>query len=307
MPPNQSTTIVVPTRNRAELLPRALRSALGQTYLELDVIVVDDASTDETQAVVQGFADPRLSYVRHTEPRGAAAARNTGLALARGAYVSFLDDDDEYPPDRTEVMARRLDRSSDRTAFAYARTEALVDGRRLHLYPETVPATLTFSEYLSGRRFNGSCTLFRRSAIGSFDEALPPLEFSDLVLRVLRHNEAVFVDAIGLAYHDDRDRPRLSIHDGRLRDALRTQAERHLPGASRSVRAGFYTWAGFSSMRNTSGRRLTSEYFARAFLLWPTPWNLARFLASLGGSTWVERHQTGAATARRLVVRRTRR
>ena len=303
MTSDRSTTIVVPTRNRAELLPRALRSALSQTYRELDVIVVDDASTDGTQAVVQGFADPRLRYVRHAEQRGAAAAKNTGLALAEGAYVSFLDDDDEYPPDRTAVLARRLDRSSDRTAFAYAKTEVLVDGRHSHVHPETARPTLTFSEYLSGRRFTGACTLFRRAAIPSFDEALPPLEFSDLILRVLRHHDAAFVDAIALTYHADRRRPRMTI-DGRLQDALRLQAERHLPGTSRSVRAGFYTQAGFHSMGNSNRRWLTSKCFARASLLWPTPWNLARFCASLGGSRWVERYQTGAAKVAAWTARR---
>jgi glycosyltransferase involved in cell wall biosynthesis len=303
MLPNRSTTIVVPTRNREELLPRALRSVLGQTYRELEVIVVDDASTDGTQAVVRSFADPRLRYVRHAEPRGAAAAKNTGLALAEGTYVSFLDDDDEYPPDRTAVLARCLDRSSDRMAFAYAKSEVLVDGRRSRVYPETAHSPLTFSEYLSGRRFNACCTLFRRTAIRSFDERLQLLVFSDLILRVLRDHDAVFVDAIALTYHDDRSRPRLTI-DGRLQDALRLQAERHLPGASRSVRAGFYTWAGFCSMRDTSRRRFTSKCFARAFLLSPTPWNLTRYFASLGGSTWVERYQTGATTARRLSIRR---
>ncbi len=297
-----STSIIVGTRNRAALLPRALRSALGQTYDDLEVIVVDDGSDDETRAVVEGVADPRLRYVRHDAPRGPAEAKNTGIALAGGEYVSFLDDDDEYPPQRTEILARRLEASSPRTAFAFAKSEVLVDGRYSHVYPESAPPTLTFSEYLSGRRFHVTCTLFRRAALPRFEESLRPLEFSDLILTVLRDHEAVFVDTIALTSHDDRRRPRLSTAAEGLSAAIRAQEERHLEGRSRAIRAGFYTSMGFYSMRGESRPGLTRRCFARAFLLWPTPWNLARLGASVaGGPAGVERYQAAVAAARRRI------
>jgi GalNAc5-diNAcBac-PP-undecaprenol beta-1,3-glucosyltransferase len=94
---------IITTYNRAGLVPRAIESALYQTVREIEVIVVDDASTDDTARVVQSIQDSRICYVRHVSNRGlAAAGRNTGIRLARGEYIAFLDDDDIWLPNKTE-------------------------------------------------------------------------------------------------------------------------------------------------------------------------------------------------------------
>lgn len=87
-------TVILPTRNRAHVLRRAIDSVLAQTHRELELIVVDDGSTDATAATLAGVADPRLRVLHRERGGGAAAARNAGLALARGDFVAFLDDDD---------------------------------------------------------------------------------------------------------------------------------------------------------------------------------------------------------------------
>ena len=91
-------SVIVPTYQRSERLRRALASVLAQTVEVLEIIVVDDASDDGTPSVVASLADPRVRYLVHDENRGLAAARNTGFEASRGAYVTFLDDDDELPP-----------------------------------------------------------------------------------------------------------------------------------------------------------------------------------------------------------------
>jgi len=78
-------SVVLPTFNRGYCLERAIRSVLGQTYPDWELIVVDDGSTDDTQAVLESFKDPRIRVFRHSVNRGVAAARNTGLAAARGS------------------------------------------------------------------------------------------------------------------------------------------------------------------------------------------------------------------------------
>lgn len=123
-----AVSVVLCTFDRARLLPRAIRSVLAQTFADLELVVVDDGSTDDTPAVVLRLAqrDPRIVYVRH-ENRGLAAARNTGVALARAAWVTFLDSDDEYLPEH--VAARvALSRGID-AVFGGAK---LVGPRRLH-------------------------------------------------------------------------------------------------------------------------------------------------------------------------------
>ena len=87
-------SVVVPTRNRSALLPVTLRSVLAQRDVDVEVIVVDGASTDDTPAVLAALADARLRVVWQDAPDGAASARNRGAAEARGEWLAFVDDDD---------------------------------------------------------------------------------------------------------------------------------------------------------------------------------------------------------------------
>ena len=99
-------TVIIPTYNRATLLPRAIRSVLAQTHRPLELLVVDDGSTDGTEAVVCGFADPAIKYIHHDRNQGQCAAINTGILAAQGEFVSFLDSDDEWSP---EIVRKQLD------------------------------------------------------------------------------------------------------------------------------------------------------------------------------------------------------
>lgn len=94
--------MVIPTFDRAHLLPRAINSVLAQSVHDWELILVDDGSTDNTAAIVAKLTDRRIRYVRHQANRGGSAARNTGMRVARGNYVAFLDSDDEWLPEKLE-------------------------------------------------------------------------------------------------------------------------------------------------------------------------------------------------------------
>ncbi len=98
-------SIVLPIYNRAATLPRCLASIQAQTWTDWELIGVDDASHDDSADVFQAVIDPRFRLLRHEANRGPSAARNTALAAARGAYVAFIDSDDEWLP---EKLARQL-------------------------------------------------------------------------------------------------------------------------------------------------------------------------------------------------------
>jgi glycosyltransferase involved in cell wall biosynthesis len=97
-------TVVIPTRNRGQRVGRAVTSAQAQTVDDIEIVVVDDASTDETATVLDAIAaaDSRVRVVRNVEPGGAAAARNRGLDEAGSGFVAFLDDDDRWLPHKLE-------------------------------------------------------------------------------------------------------------------------------------------------------------------------------------------------------------
>jgi glycosyltransferase involved in cell wall biosynthesis len=97
-------TVAIPTWNRAHLVGRALASALAQTFTDVEILVVDDGSTDGTAAVARRFP---IKYL-HQANRGAAAARNTGLTAARGSLVAFLDADDILPRTKVSTQVRYL-------------------------------------------------------------------------------------------------------------------------------------------------------------------------------------------------------
>ncbi|MBI2216288.1 MAG: glycosyltransferase [Candidatus Rokubacteria bacterium] len=96
-----AVSVVVPTYNRAHVIVETLRSVRAQTFTDLELILVDDGSTDDTGERVQSLGDPRVRYVRQPN-RGVSAARNHGLRLARGEVVAFIDSDDLWKPDKLE-------------------------------------------------------------------------------------------------------------------------------------------------------------------------------------------------------------
>lgn len=114
-------SVIMPTYNRAEIIPRSIRSVLRQTMPDFELFIIDDASTDETEAVVRGFEDARIRYIKRTvnhlehykETGESDNPRNDGLKQARGQYISYLDSDDIYRSNFLEVMSDYLDRNPD--------------------------------------------------------------------------------------------------------------------------------------------------------------------------------------------------
>ena len=104
-------SVVVPTHDRADLLPRLLRSVLGQQDVDLELVVVDDGSSDHTPQVLSRCTDPRLRVLRLEPSRGVAAARNAGTAAARGRWVAWCDDDDVWAPAKLALQLQALSAS----------------------------------------------------------------------------------------------------------------------------------------------------------------------------------------------------
>jgi glycosyltransferase involved in cell wall biosynthesis len=131
-------SVVIPTRDRSELLSLTLRSVLKQSDVDLEVIVVDDGSADDTGQVVPGMADPRVRLIRHETSQGVSAARNHGIDEALGRWVAFLDDDDLWSPQKLRLQLEALGKSG--CLWAYAGTvEISMDNRVFDGRPPFMP------------------------------------------------------------------------------------------------------------------------------------------------------------------------
>jgi len=117
-------SVIVPTYNRSSMVQRAVASVLSQDYRKLEAVVIDDRSEDNTSAVIHSMRahDSRVVYSRNAESKGCAGARNTGLKIARGRYVSFLDDDDLFLPGKIRSQVAWMEDNPG--------TDVLVDGVR---------------------------------------------------------------------------------------------------------------------------------------------------------------------------------
>lgn len=173
-----TVSVVIPTYNRAKMLPRAIHSAAAQTYRKLEIIIVDDCSDDATENVVNSISDPRIIYERHPRNRGGSAARNTGIRLAKGDYVAFLDDDDEWMP---EKIMRQLQAIQGYDAVVCA---SLIDGTRATRYRGS---EIDLRALRRGFIGGGTSVLMARAQVVKeleFDETLPAGQDWDLMIRI---------------------------------------------------------------------------------------------------------------------------
>ncbi len=180
-------SVIVPAYNQSRYLGAAIGSALAQTYADLEVIVVDDGSTDKTREVALGFVDSRVRYV-FQENQGLSAARNTGIRHATGKFLTFLDSDDLFLPEKLSVLLGAFEKNQ---ALGFVAGQAvLIDeqGRELgEIFDKGIPEDT--SELLLGNPLHVGSVLLRRewqAKVGFFDEALRSYEDWDLWLRLAR-------------------------------------------------------------------------------------------------------------------------
>lgn len=180
-------SVIVPVYNGARFLAETLRTALEQTLPPHEVIVIDDGSHDASAAIAE--ATPGVTCVRQPN-RGAALARNHGIALASGEFVVFLDQDDRLTPDAIEVGVAALSARPE-AAFAYGRSvyiDAAGDPLPMVQLPDTPAAS--YLTLLSGDSLvPPACAIFRREAVvsvGGFRKEAGLTEDYDLYLRVAR-------------------------------------------------------------------------------------------------------------------------
>jgi len=191
-------SVVIPTHNAAQYLGEALESVFSQSYGNLEILVVDDGSTDGTAALLGSFAS-RLTYLSQ-EKSGPSKARNTGITNARGEYVAFLDADDIWLSNKIEKQVEILQKNPD-AAFVYAQSQDFDDqtDRETTVHPENVCSGNLFEMLLVRPLVTLSSVVMKSSIlldVGGFDEALATAEDTHLYLKIARNYKIIGIPEI---------------------------------------------------------------------------------------------------------------
>lgn len=217
-----TVSVIVPTYNRATLACRAIRSVLGQTYRDFEVLLVDDASTDDTESMVQALGDARIRYLRQPENRDVSAARNRGMRAARGQFIAFLDSDDEWLPDKLEQQLEVMRKAPPCVGLVYTgAVRRHDDGSECIRLPKHRGDVLAELLLFNITDAGSASVLMRRNVVrvvGFFDEGIPAMEDYDYWIRVARFYHFDFVNQPLVRYYEvQRDDRRSLLCDSDVR------------------------------------------------------------------------------------------
>lgn len=179
-------SIVLPTYNRADYIYDSAMSVLQQTYTEIELIIVDDGSTDNTKEVLEEIKDVRCKYV-YQENKGACAARNYGISLSKGEYIAFHDSDDIWHKDKLKKQMEILENENDDIVFcAFFRWE---DKSFLKIpRADFNIQTLDFKKLLKGNVISTQTILCKSECLREekFNETMPRFQDWELMLRMIQ-------------------------------------------------------------------------------------------------------------------------
>lgn len=282
-------SVVMPTYNHARYIRQAIASVLAQTYRELELIVVDNHSTDGTEERIRLFDDGRIRYFQFSNNGVIAASRNFGAAQARGEFVAFLDSDDVWVRDKvTKQMAMLADSKIALIATAaWLLNENEVRGRTFVGMSPRGFRDYTYEDLIQNNAVHTSSALVRRAAfieVAGFDESrsLICVEDYDLWLRIARAGTVRVLGEPLIYYRMHRDAGRNRVEE----------AERALRVIEKHVRLGYLLdgrvrdnargaiYRGMAKAASAAGHKGSRDYYRRAFVLSSKPGGMVK--AALG-------------------------
>lgn len=278
----ETVSVIIPSYNRAHLIEKCVRSVLAQTYQNIEVIVVDDASTDNTEAIVKNISDSRVKYLRLPSNSGACAARNEGIRLASGTYIAFNDSDDQWLP---EKLQRQLEFLQEKNAdIAVCKMECKdTDGNFLHYFPnKSGSCKISYDDLLryncaSTQTFFGKASCFKETP---FDIRMPRLQDWDEALRLSQKYTLFFLDET--LVHTFVQPDSITTHPEKGAQAMELLLEKHRDAisASRSVAESFFKKK--ASFLCRAGKNLVAEmrFLAQTF---PSAKNRLKYLLARTG------------------------
>jgi len=223
-------SVILPTYNRAQYIEESIRSVLDQTYTDFELIVVDDASTDQTSQIVNAMNDDRVRYVRHEQNQGPAVARNMGIEHSRGDYLTFQDDDDTWVKHKLQRQVDLLDSYSNRLGLVYTGATNINDEREVYVPSDKLEKREknVYPHILFGMFVNIHCMIRQEclELVGKFDTEFDRFQDWELWVRIAKHYNVHLIDEKLVYWRKMADKQR-TLDDSVYRNSLLGIVKKH--------------------------------------------------------------------------------
>lgn len=256
-------TVVIPTKNRVNLLRTTLRTILAQRSVEFETVIIDDGSTPENAAAVGELEGETVRIIRNNSSRGAAAARNQGIMAAGAPLVAFCDDDDLWTPGKLESQVAAM--TDAKTDWAYTGAVKFEEGPTIWQYmpapsPEQVHSELATRNIIPAGASNVIADRRLLEDVGGFDEDLSHLADWDLWLRLLDHSMPAAVPAISVGYRLHPEAMSMNAKAAILELETLDRRWRHLRGGEALDPGPTHLWIAMGHLRGGHRGRAMLSY-----------------------------------------------
>lgn len=193
-------SVIIPTYNRAKLLSRSVKSVINQTYKNLEIIIVDDGSTDNTEEVIKKIKDRRVKYIKLNKNKGACHARNRGIKEATGKYIAFQDSDDVFLPNKLQKQYDNMIKNNSDMDFCKI---CIHQNESTYQYPNNEQEDSIINNQIIDELCNGNFistqAIVVKSSIAKenlFDDEIPRLQDYDFVMRVVSNYKTSYTNEV---------------------------------------------------------------------------------------------------------------
>ncbi|MCK5742461.1 MAG: glycosyltransferase [Chlorobi bacterium] len=262
-------SVIMPTWNRASIIEDAIRSVLNQTYENLELLICDDGSVDNTHEVIQAIDDERIKWIPAEKNSGKPSIpKNRGIQECKGEWIAFLDSDDQWLPDKLELQINAANNQNLKASCTNARriVNGIDKGERFIFWNK--PA-ISFSDLFFGNLVINSSAMFHRSLLDiviGFPEYMTIAEDYALWLRVATFTDFAYVDYEAVKYYDE---PTKSVR----------KEEVKIQSARKNVFSDYENWVSETNVPEARDKKLNLLSNLRLSSLFPLAVNVIKKLS----------------------------
>ena len=202
---------IIPTFNRGNLIENSIKSVLNQTLNNIEILIIDDGSTDNTRNIIKNIDDKRIKYIKLGENKGASNARNVGIKKAKGEYIAFQDSDDIFYPHKLEKQLKNLNNKN--SSLDFCKMKVFINDTYYYFIPRnTTDKRLRnrsiFEELISYGNFISTQAILAKKKILQkfwFDQDFPRLQDYDLLLRMVKKIKISYTREVLVDMHIQND------------------------------------------------------------------------------------------------------